>query len=55
MALAPGVYGPAWLVAGSLLIAVYQCKSMLDGFPLLPVASRYFPLLPVAPRARFRC
>ena len=38
-----------------LLIAVNRCKSLLNAFPLLPVASRGFPLLPVASRARFRC
>ena len=39
----------------SLLIAVNRRKSLLNAFPLLPVASRGFPLLPVASRARFRC
>ena len=39
----------------SLQIAVNRRKSLLNAFPLLPVASRGFPLLPVASRARFRC
>ena len=39
------------------LLAVHRCESMLNDFPLLIVASRWFPLLPVASRgfsARFR-
>ena len=44
-----------WVPCCWLLIAVNRCKSLLNAFPLLPVASCCFPLLPVASRARFRC